>query len=322
MSPANDYLPILQAVHRLDCSEGRWLASIAKAAAPALGFGAGAIACVLGLDGEGRCVLRAIRSHGVRSGLLAGLFQTTARQRHPERQPRPGSTPGGDGPRWRALFGPTPPATTLRRIAAATPGDRTLVTELRGREDALILRGTTASGDGGVAIVAPSPTAIRLSGRRQQALDRVATQLATADRLRTSLAGRDPFAATMGLRRHDVAAAAEVWTGLLAGRWSAVAHCDQDGRRLVLAVANGDADGSLLALATHERDVLAWASAGYSLKHAASELGLGASTASELLRSALRKLRLTSLSEAVRLFSAAAVPGLAVRPPAREPSAR
>ena len=73
----------------------------------------------------------------------------------------------------------------------------------------------------------------------------------------------------------------------------------------MLVVANSAAANAPLALAAHEREVLVKTAAGYPLKQVAYDLGLGASTVSALLRSALRKCRLASPSEAVRLFSAA-----------------
>jgi DNA-binding CsgD family transcriptional regulator len=96
-----------------------------------------------------------------------------------------------------------------------------------------------------------------------------------------------------------------VWLALLAGHWCAVDHRDRDGKRLVLVVAN--AADAPLALAAQEREVLVKTAAGYPLKEVAYELGVGASTVSALLRSALRKFRLASPSEAVRLFSSPGV---------------
>lgn len=303
-----NYAAVLDAIHHFEREDGHWLAGIVDAAVPVLGFGSGAIACAVNLDAAGTCVSRTIRSSGVRGSV---------RQRWL-----------GDR-RWQACLAPTPPATTLRRIAAGTADDPTLTAELRRGRDALVLRGTAANGRGGVAIVAPSSSRIRLSGRRQRTLDRIAAELAAAYRLRATLSGRDPFAVAADVlsliegghqvsepdaardgavvRPGSPADAAEVWLALLAGHWRAVDHRDHDGKRLVLVVANSAGAQAPLALAAQEREVLVKTAAGYPLKEVAYELGVGASTVSALLRSALRKFRLASPSEAVRLFSTTGV---------------
>ena len=296
------YAAILEAIHHFERRDGHWLAGIADAAVPVLGRGAGAIACAVSLDAAGRCVSRTIRSSGVRGSVLQRWLEDR---------------------RWQACLAATPPATTLRRIAAGTAHDPMLAAGLQRGRDALVLRGTAAGGREGVVIVAPSSSRIRLSGRRQRTLDRIGSELAAAYRLRATLSGRDPFVVAADVlssqpaakgspvgavvRPGSAADAAEVWRALLAGHWCAVDHRDRDGKRLVLVVANVADANAPLALAAQEREVLVKTAAGYPLKEVAYELGVGASTVSALLRSALRKFRLASPSEAVRLFSAMGV---------------
>ena len=309
--PLKNYAAVVEAIHHFDREDGHWLAGIAAAAAPVLGFGSGAIACAVNLDAAGRRVSRTLRSSGVSHSLLR-RWRTAAL--------------------WQACLAPAPPATTLRRIAAAIAGEPMFAAELRQARDALVLRGTAETGRDGIVIVAPSPSRIRLSGRRQRTLDRIGAELAAAYRLRTTLCGRDPFVVAAGMlssaeggrrpptathgsqvsslamvRPGSAADAAEVWRALLAGQWRAVDHRDRDGQRLVLVVANIIDGNAPLALAPHEREVLVKTAAGFPLKEVAYELGLGASTVSALLRSALRKFRLASSSEAVRLFSGTGV---------------
>jgi DNA-binding CsgD family transcriptional regulator len=74
---------------------------------------------------------------------------------------------------------------------------------------------------------------------------------------------------------------------------------------LLLAVATPRTGAAAFELGPDERAVLLRTAARHPLKRVASELDLGMSTASALLRSALRKLRLDSPSEAIRIFSTA-----------------
>jgi len=134
-----------------------------------------------------------------------------------------------------------------------------------------------------------------------------ASVLSSAEGGRRPAPGADGSPVSAVVRSGSPADAAEVWRALLAGHWCAVDHRDRDGKRLVLVVANLVDANAPLALAAHEREVLVKTAAGYPLKEVAYELGLGSSTVSALLRSALRKFRLASSSEAVRLFSAKGV---------------
>jgi DNA-binding CsgD family transcriptional regulator len=100
----------------------------------------------------------------------------------------------------------------------------------------------------------------------------------------------------------DRAAAVEVWRALLAGRWTIVDHCDRDGRRYLLAVANGAEYSESASLTPREALILARVALRQPLKVVSYELGVSHSTVSGQLQSALRKLRLSSVAEAVRVF--------------------
>jgi DNA-binding CsgD family transcriptional regulator len=108
-------------------------------------------------------------------------------------------------------------------------------------------------------------------------------------------------------RGGDQEAAVEAWRALLAGRWSAIDHQDRDGKRFLLMIANPAGDPAPAALTGHERQILVRVAARHPLKLVGYELGLAASTVSEQLQSALRKLRLVDVSEAIRLFGARSV---------------
>jgi DNA-binding CsgD family transcriptional regulator len=322
VSPDNP-LALLEAIHRFDPDDERWLARIADCAAPALGYGLGAIACGVRADADGRCALDPVRASGVPRQLLPSWAAATAAT-HVRGS---GGVAVGDEDR-RALLIPTPPATTLRRIAPRARPGTLLASALRGGRDALAIRGTAQDGRSGLLLLTPKRSVVRLSGQRQRMLDRLGAQLAAAYRLRATLSGRDPFklAATLlppcgrasgpgaqGIdpgggdcigRRGTPEAAADLWWALLAGRWCALDHRDRDGRRLLLAVATPSAGAAPFELGAHEREVLLRAAARQPLKRVACDLDLGASTVSALLRSALRKLRLDSASEAIRIASA------------------
>lgn len=97
-------------------------------------------------------------------------------------------------------------------------------------------------------------------------------------------------------------AAIQVWQALVAGRWSVVDHCDREGKRYLLVVANPPKDRESSSLTAREVQILARVALRHSLKVVSYELGLSHSTVSGQLQSALRKLRLGSVAEAVRVL--------------------
>jgi DNA-binding NarL/FixJ family response regulator len=124
--------------------------------------------------------------------------------------------------------------------------------------------------------------------------------------------------------RADPLHALELWHGLLAGRWSLVDHVDRDGRRLVLARRNEpEGRGDHPALTSRQRQVLFYASVGWSLKQLAYALGLAEGTITHHLRVALRKVGMSSRAELVRVTTEIAVDammrGLAPPEPATAP---
>ena len=104
----------------------------------------------------------------------------------------------------------------------------------------------------------------------------------------------------------DPEGAANVWRGLIHGHWTIIDHCDREGRRFLLAVEGPCKAGQSSSLTPREARILARIALRQSLKLVSYELGVSHSTASGLLQSALRKLRLSSVAEAVRLFSSPA----------------
>ncbi len=98
--------------------------------------------------------------------------------------------------------------------------------------------------------------------------------------------------------------ALELWQGLIAGRWSLVDHFDSDGRRYLIARRNDPDLKDPRALSPRERQVLALAALGHSLKVIAYALGLSAATVAEHRARGMKKLGLRSLTELATLFGA------------------
>jgi DNA-binding CsgD family transcriptional regulator len=113
------------------------------------------------------------------------------------------------------------------------------------------------------------------------------------------------------LRDTEPDRAMSLWTALVDGRWSLADRIDSDGKHGVVAFRNDLDTPGPSELTARERDVVAWASGGASLKEIAYALGIGLSTVGGLLASAMRKLRVTSRGELATLWAATrtALPG-------------
>ncbi len=105
------------------------------------------------------------------------------------------------------------------------------------------------------------------------------------------------------LRRTDPDEALALWRGLVDGTWSLVDHCDSDGKRYVLARRNEPGIRDPKALTQRERSVAAFAAMGHQDKFIGYLLGISAGTVSEHLKSARRKLGLSSRAELIRMFA-------------------
>jgi DNA-binding CsgD family transcriptional regulator len=105
------------------------------------------------------------------------------------------------------------------------------------------------------------------------------------------------------LRQSAPEAAPELWSDLVAGRWSLVDHFDTDGRRFVVAHRNDVRRNRFLSLTQRERQVLSHAALAHSNKRIAYDLGLSISAVGTYLTSAAAKLGLRSRAELVRLSS-------------------
>lgn len=103
--------------------------------------------------------------------------------------------------------------------------------------------------------------------------------------------------------RRDPLAALDLWHALIAGRWSLVERVDTDGRQFVTARRNDPDPRGASRLTRRQRQVLFYASVGWSLKQMSYALGLAEGTITHHLRAALRTLGLPSRAELIRATS-------------------
>lgn len=101
--------------------------------------------------------------------------------------------------------------------------------------------------------------------------------------------------------RQEQLEALNLWLGLVEGRWSVIDRHDTDGRRYYVAVANPPEGVAARQLSDRERRVVAQAIVGEPNGIIAYSLGIAPSTVSTHLRTAMRKLGVTSRVELVRL---------------------
>jgi DNA-binding CsgD family transcriptional regulator len=103
------------------------------------------------------------------------------------------------------------------------------------------------------------------------------------------------------LRRRDEAGALDLWTALVAGRWTLVDRFDADGRRFLLACRNDPKPSAPLGLTLDERQVVGYIGLGHSNKLIGYELGRSQAWVSAHLKSALSKLGVRTRTELTAL---------------------
>jgi DNA-binding CsgD family transcriptional regulator len=102
------------------------------------------------------------------------------------------------------------------------------------------------------------------------------------------------------LRRTSCDEATRLWQALVGGRWSIVEVVERDGKRLLVARANGPTFPHRASLTKEENDVVWLVALGHSYKYVGYELGLGPSTVVRRLTSALLELGIASRVELLR----------------------
>jgi DNA-binding CsgD family transcriptional regulator len=105
------------------------------------------------------------------------------------------------------------------------------------------------------------------------------------------------------MRQSDPGKALELWRALVRGRWSAVDWFDSDGRRYVLGIPNAPGITDPRGLTDREMQVLNYALLGMSNKLVAYHLGLSSGRVSTLLSSVMRKFKVRTRSELIKVLS-------------------
>ena len=97
----------------------------------------------------------------------------------------------------------------------------------------------------------------------------------------------------------------DLWSGLVAGRWSLVEHHEHDGRRYFLAYRNDPDLTKVRALTARELQVCSYAALGYTNKLIGYTLGLATPTVARYLERARRKLGGRAALEALQTLQPA-----------------
>jgi DNA-binding CsgD family transcriptional regulator len=121
-------------------------------------------------------------------------------------------------------------------------------------------------------------------------------------------AARNVDRARGDLRREDPQQALKVWTALVRGRWSMLDWFDTDGRRFVLALPNAPKLTDPRGLTDQESQVVSFVLHGETSKMIAYRVGLSAPRVSGLLKSAMRKLGVTSRTQLVEKLGPVVAP--------------
>lgn len=194
---------------------------------------------------------------------------------------------------WVQIVAPMPDTTRPTRGESATWG-KLLAHVAAGARMRDVLAAGPAAIEAGEAILSPSGAvqhaepAAQSTGARESLRDAAKA----IDRARSKA-------------RADDNEALELWQGLVSGRWSLVDWFDSDGRRFLVARRNDPELTDPRGLSLRERQVLAYAAMGHSLKMIAYTLGLSGSTVSLLRKRGMRKLGVSTHAELLALFAPA-----------------
>ncbi len=179
---------------------------------------------------------------------------------------------------WVQIVAPMPDVTRPTRGEHATWGKLLAHVAAGARMRDVLAAGPPAIEDG-EAILSPSGALHHAEPAAQSAdaRERLREAAKAIDRARSKA-------------RADDDEALELWQGLVSGRWSLVDRFDSDGRRFLVARRNDPDLTDPRGLSLRERQVLAYAAMGHSLKMIAYTLGLSGSTVSLLRKRGMQKL--------------------------------
>lgn len=302
-------IDLVEASYRLELDDNAWLDAIARAAAPELDRGAGVVAYTADP------VTQRVRAMGA-THATPGLFALV--ERLTKDAPAVVKTAVRD-----TLHGLYALGETFFHNPELRADWSTMVAPYPFADGIVFL---VREVDQLVALWAPSTERETIGPVVRRMWGQVATHITAAGRLRSALARqREPEAivdvngrlqhasgkakqrgaqhalrdavlrieqARGPIRRRDPAAALDLWTGLVQGRWSLVDYFDHDGRRFLAAHPNAPGVIDPRALRAREIEVLRLAQTGASPKEIAYALGFSVTNVRAVLSSALRKLGL------------------------------
>ncbi len=328
MTNGRDPIAVLEAAYAWHDDEARWLGGVVDALAP-FGLGGGILSYLVRLEGELRISSVATRAAPIDAAFFLGTFE-----RLPRDIRRVMHTPSSafvsvqtSTSETAELFGSSV-ADLETRIGYAPPpcwgfrpgdaGRFCWASVFLASPDARPPRQTTSL----LANVAPhlaSAARLRLAAQAAPSADDEATEAvldvdgtirdargdARARRAREHLAelARQIDRARTRSGRAAAAEALATWTALLDGRWTVVESYERDGRRFLLARKNAPNLRDPGALSPKERAVVALAVQGQPHKLMAYSLGLSRDRVHAHLRSAMRKLRVSSRAELIRAYA-------------------
>lgn len=318
----SDLLSIVEAIHELQGTDGRWFQEVADRSLSSFDEGLGVLTWGFGV-GEGGFRL-ASRTLGGGSPELFGslcLAQTMFEQAMPAIVKAHEKAVFGSG--CRGVFGEQ----LFSRIMADSGLDRYGLEEVFGL--------TAHDPDGtGIGMAIPRRSTSALDARRLARGRRVASHMLSGFRLRSALgrvqeavltpagrmlhaeegaqavraqdslrhAAREIDRARGKLRRLDPDEAIARWHALAAGRWTLVDSVESDGKRFVIAWRNEPNAPTGGALTRRETQVATLAAQGMAIKEMAYGLGLSPSTIGTHLGSAMRKLKARTRADLVVLM--------------------
>ncbi len=315
-------LSLIEAGYDIASSEADWLAELGRMALPLIGDGLGVWAYVVDTR-QKRFMPRAVCTPDVPRHVIDAIV---------------GMHEDADEEVFARGYDSS--ALTLsERLAGdahAAPLIERYMTSL-GIGDAICLNASDSSGLT-LALGAARPKSVRMTKGERARFGRICAHLTAALRLRIRLAAREQAPSAIltpdgkvvhaendasstqscerlreavtrqerargKLRSTDADAALELWRGLVSGRWTLVDRFERDGRRYLVAHENQPEVARAFALSRRERQVLALAALGRSVKLIAYELGLGSGTVGAYLASARAKAGIRDRPELARWFA-------------------
>jgi DNA-binding NarL/FixJ family response regulator len=320
-----DWIGLLEASYRVEGSLDGWLGGVLESAQLALDVGFGAYGQVIRLDAGSPAVESVVAIGGMagmeadsrtstegapaaafnalfRSGLAVGSASAIVEQAgHLEEfTAQIASASGGRIADFLGVVAPDSEGRVVtlagaqpRRASVANHAARrwTRVAAHLGAGSRLHARMAAVAGASAEAVMQPDGKVLHASGDAISARDVLRHAAVGVDRARTRL------------RRENPDEALDLWSGLVAGRWSLVDRFEEGGRRFVVAYRNEARVPDPRGLSRREHIVCELLGRGRASKEVAYELGISVSAVFNAASRARAKLGLSSTTELVAFFS-------------------